>query len=132
MTYTHDHDREPEPDPDLARLLQEWTAPALPDSLDGRVRALWRQRAGRRPWWRRLFATSIRVPLPVALALLAVLLFNVFRQPRERPRELDSAESIAPPRAARHETRPGLSGGLAGFEPVREMKVKVLPESSAQ
>jgi uncharacterized membrane protein YdfJ with MMPL/SSD domain len=132
MTYTPDHDHQVEPDPELARLLQEWTAPALPDSLDDRVSALWRRRAARRPLWRRLFATSIRVPLPVALALLAVLLLNVFWHPRERRPELDSAESAAPPRAARHETRPGLAGGLAGFEPVREMKVKVLPESSAR
>ena len=37
MTESHD---EPEPDPELARLLREWTVPALPDSLDARVKDL--------------------------------------------------------------------------------------------
>jgi hypothetical protein len=130
MTQTQDH--EPDPDPELARLLQEWTVPALPDRLDERVKALYRRRAPRRPIWKRLFATSIRVPLPVALAVLVALVLSLLWHPRDRARELESAESAAPTRAARHETRPGLAGGLAGFEPVREMKVTVLPESAAQ
>jgi hypothetical protein len=130
MTQTQDH--EPDADPELARLLQEWAVPALPDSLDERVKALLRRRAPRRAAWRRLFATSIRVPLPVALALLLALLLAVFWRPRERAPELESAESAEPAQAARHETRPGLARGLAGFEPVREMKVKVLPESAPQ
>ena len=129
---TQNQDHDPEPDPELGRLLQEWTVPALPDSLDERVRALYRSRAPRRPWWRRFFATSVRVPLPVALAVLAALLLAVIWRPQPPARELESAESAAPARAARQETRPGLSGGLAGFEPVREMKVKVLPEAVAQ
>jgi uncharacterized membrane protein YdfJ with MMPL/SSD domain len=127
MTQTRDHD--PEPDPELARVLQEWTVPALPDTLDERVQALVR-RAPRRPLWRRLFTTSVRVPLPVALAVLVGLLLAVFWRPRDRAPELESAESAAPARAARLETRPGLAGGLAGFEPVREMKVTVVPEAA--
>jgi hypothetical protein len=131
MTQTQDHDVEP--DPELARVLQEWTVPALPDSLDERVKAMYRSRAPRRPVWRRFFAASIRVPLPVAVALLAALLLAVLWRPGDRRApELESAESAPPARAARQETRPGLSGGLAGFEPVREMKVKVLPEGVAQ
>ena len=123
-------DDEPEPDPELARLLQEWTAPALPDSLDERVRALFRSRAPRRPIWRRFFATSIRVPLPVALALLLALLLTALWRPRDRAPDVESAESSAPTRAARQETQPGLKSSLAGFEPVREMNVTVLPESA--
>ena len=125
-------DHEPEPDPELARVLQEWAVPALPDSLDERVRALALSRTPRRPLWRRLFGTSVRVPLPVALAVLVALVLAVLWRPRERAPELESTESAAPARAARQETRPGVAGGLAGFEPVREMKVKVLPETAAQ
>jgi uncharacterized membrane protein YdfJ with MMPL/SSD domain len=130
MTQPPDH--EPEPDPELARLLQDWSVPALPDSLDRRVKALYRQRAPRQPIWRRIFATSIRVPLPVALAVLLALVLALMWRPRDRAPELESVESAAPARTARHEARPGLAGGLAGFEPVREMKVTVLPESAGQ
>jgi hypothetical protein len=131
MTQTQDP--EVDPDPELARVLQEWTVPALPDSLDERVKALLQgRRAARQPLWRRLLTTSIRVPLPVALAVLAALLLAVFWRPPQRAHELESAESAPPTRAARQEARPGLSGDLAGFEPVREMKVKVLPETVAQ
>jgi hypothetical protein len=131
MTQTQDPDVDP--DPELARVLQEWTVPALPDRLDERVKALLQgRRAARRPMWTRLLTASIRVPLPVALAVLAALLLALFWRPRPPAPELESAESAAPARAARQETPPGLSGGLAGFEPVREMKVKVLPETVAQ
>jgi hypothetical protein len=128
MTQTQDHD--PERDPELARVLQEWTVPPLPDTLDERVKALMQRRTPPRPLWRRLFTTSIRVPVPVALAVLVALLLAVFWRPRDRAPELESAESAAPARAARHETRPGVTGGLAGFEPVREMKVTVVPETA--
>lgn len=129
---TQSQDPEVEPDPELARLLQAWTAPALPDSLDERVKALLGRRAPRRPFWRRFFATSIRVPLPVALAVLLALLATAFWRSRDQAPELESAESAAPTRAARHEARPGAGGALAGFEPVREMSVTVLPESGAR
>jgi hypothetical protein len=123
-------DPDPEPDPELARLLQEWAVPALPDTLDERVTALVRSRAPRRPRWRRFFAASIRVPLPVAVALVLLLALAFWRTTRPAP-EVESAESAEPTRAVRHQSRPGQGGGLAGFEPVREMNVAVLPEKAA-
>jgi hypothetical protein len=129
---TQSHDREPEADPELARLLREWTVPALPDTLDARVQALFRRHAPRRPLWRRFFATSIRVPLPVALAILATLLVAVLWRSPARAPERESAESPLPTQAARQEAQSGPTEGLAGFEPVREMKVRVLPEPVAQ
>jgi hypothetical protein len=131
MTEPLDHDVEP--DPELARLLREWTAPALPDTLDDRVKALFRQRAPRRPLWRRLFATSVRVPLPVAVAVLvALVLVALWRSPDRAP-ERESAESPAATQVARQQTPSApAGGGLAGFEPVREIKVKVLAEPAAQ
>jgi hypothetical protein len=68
--------------------------------------------------------------LPVALALLLALLLTALWRPRDRAPDVESAESSAPTRAARQETQPGLKSGLAGFEPVREMNVTVLPESA--
>ena len=118
------------PDPELARLLQEWSVPALPDSLDARVKALVRARAPKRPLWRRLFSISIRVPLPVALAVLALLLVALWRSGRPAP-EVESAGSGEATRAARNEPRPGASESLAGFELVREMNVTVLSETAA-
>ena len=130
MSEPLDHDVEP--DPELSRLLREWTAPAVPDSLDERVKALFRQRAPRQPPWRRLFTASIRVPLPVALAVLAALVVALlWRSPEPAPRR-ESAESPAATQVARHQSPAAPSAGLAGFEPVREIKVKVLPEPAAQ
>lgn len=124
------HDPDPEHDPELARLLQDWAVPALPDSLDERVKTLFRTRAPRVPLWRRFFATSIRVPLPAVLAALLLLLAAAFWRPSApSPDEVESAESSEPTRSARHESRPGLTGSLAGFEPVSEMNVTVLSES---
>lgn len=125
---TQPQDPEREADPELARVLREWTVPALPDSLDARVKDLFRRRAPRLPPWRRFLTASVRVPLPVALAILVALLLAVIRRSPARPPERESVESAAPIRAAQHQTPPGVAGGLAGFDLVREMKVKVLPE----
>jgi len=123
---------DPEPDPELARLLQEWAVPAVPDSLDQRVTALYRSRIPRRPLWQRLLTAQIRVPLPVAVALIAALLVAVWmhRKPNVPVESVESGESS---RAASLETPATVPPGprtssLAGFEPVREMNVTVLPQ----
>ena len=130
MTQPLDHDVEP--DPELSRLLREWTVPALPDTLDERVKALFRQRAPRRPLWRRLLATSVRVPLPIAVAVLVALVLALLWRSPDRAPQRESAESPAVTQVARHRSPAAPAGGLAGFEPVREIKVKVLPEPAAQ
>jgi hypothetical protein len=128
------HDPDPEPDPELSRLLQDWSVPALPDSLDERVKTLFRSRAPRVPLWRRFFLTSIRVPLPAAVAVFLLLLTAAFWPSSEsgrRPREVD-VESQAPTLSAHHQKVEGFSGSLAGFEPVSQMNVTVLAESGTQ
>jgi hypothetical protein len=126
-----------EPDPELARLLREWTVPAVPDSLDRRVTALYRARIARRPLWERLFRAEVRVPLPVAVALLAALLVAVWAPWRDTT-PVESVESGPPARTAGLDPRPSfvprpsVGGGahgpsLAGFEPVSEMNVTVVP-----
>ena len=63
-------------DRELDRLLPEWHAPAAPARLRSAVFP-----QSRRPWWKTIWSSSIRVPIP-ALALFAVvLLLIVWRRP---------------------------------------------------
>jgi hypothetical protein len=126
-----DPDLEPERDPELGRLLDEWQAPAAPDSLDQRVRASFRQHVRRPGLWRRFVTTSVRIPLPVALVGLLLLVFVLWSGRRPLPRP-ESAESMAPTQAARlgYAARPLVTRtNLAGFKPVREINVTLLPGS---
>jgi len=124
-----DPDLDPEHDPELGRVLDEWQAPAVPDSLDQRVRASFRQHVRRPGLWRRFFTTSVRVPLPVALVALLLLVFVLWSGRRPLPRP-ESAESMAPTQAARLDARPLVTRtNLAGFKPVREINVTLLPGS---
>jgi hypothetical protein len=58
---------EPTDDPKLSELLNEWQVPGAPPSLDARVLT--------RPerWWSFLLTGSIRVPVPVGVAIVAIL-----------------------------------------------------------
>src|ERR1022692_4390167 len=49
-------------------LLPDWRGPGVPKSLDERVLGL------RRPWCTFLLTGSIRIPVPVGLALAGILL----------------------------------------------------------
>ena len=58
----------PTDDPKLSELLKEWQVPGAPPSLDARVLAR------RERWWSFLLTGSIRVPVPVGVAITAILL----------------------------------------------------------
>jgi hypothetical protein len=119
---------EPERDAELSRLLEEWAVPAVPDGLDRRLRVSFRQHL-HPSLWRRFFSASVRVPLPVALAALLLLVLVLWSGHRPQPRP-ESAESLAPAQAARLEARPVVTRtNLAGFRPVKEMNVTLLPGS---
>ena len=61
-------------DPELNVVLRQWRTPPVPL----RVRqALFPKQS--QTWWRKAWATSIRVPLPVAMALLVVLSMAAWR-----------------------------------------------------
>ena len=120
---------DPAPDRELRRLLQEWNVPAVPDRLDQRVLASFRA-GGVRPWhWRRLLTASGRLPLPVALGLAMLLLLFVFRSTPSHAPAGGSTELRDGPRTVRLEGAAVGRNGLAGFEPVREMSVTVLPSA---
>lgn len=89
-------------DDELNGMLREWQAPAAPESLRKRVM---RRRWG---WLRYLLAGEIRVPVPVALALLGLLSVVVYRSTRPPSGSLSDFEQVRlQPRIVRtnHETR---------------------------
>jgi hypothetical protein len=122
---------EPERDESLSSLLAQWAPPYVPESLDERVLASYRRSVGATPSWRRLLSTSVRVPLPVALVALLLLLFSAavaLRQaPASRPDEPQLAGASEPTRSARSDDQPVVTRtSLAGFEPVTDMNVTVV------
>ena len=69
---------EPTDDLKLNELLKEWQVPGAPPSLDARVLAR------REKWWSFLLTGSIRVPVPVGVAIATILLLMgvaLVRQP---------------------------------------------------
>lgn len=65
---------EPLNDKELNELLRRWEAPGAPASLMEKFLP----RPERLPWWRWLWSGSIRVPVPIGLAVIAILLSSVF------------------------------------------------------
>jgi hypothetical protein len=60
-------------DPELHELLREWTVPDAPASLEARVFE------NRRSWWGVLIHGYIRVPVPVACCLTALMIVGAWR-----------------------------------------------------
>jgi hypothetical protein len=120
-------DDAPVRDPELQRLLEEWKAPSASDSLDRRILASYRAHVRPRPLWRRFFTASVRVPLPVAIAAALVFVFALWgARPRTAP--LQSAATLTGLRqASQEEIRVVSRASLAGFMPVEEMSVSVVP-----
>ena len=94
---------EPKDDPKLSELLKEWKLPDAPASLDARVLR------GRRNWLSFLFTGSIRVPVPVGIAIAALLLFMGTALLRQR---------VTAPAA--------LPFSLVDFRPVDDPQVRVI------
>jgi hypothetical protein len=126
-------DLEPERDEELGRLLQRWSAPAVPGGLDERVLAAWRRDIGREPWWSRLFTASVRVPVPVAVGVLMLLLVTAVLalRPASAPPTAGTAGPAAPVQAARQGDVPVVSRtSLAGFQPVTEVTATVVTDEA--
>lgn len=95
-------------DRELQKLLREWSVPDAPPSLDRRV--LGGRHSGREAWWRFLLTGSIRIPVPVGVALAAVLLFTIGGLIRQRPAPAPAPSTIS----------------LVDFQPVSELNVRVI------
>jgi len=94
---------EPTDDAKLSELLREWRAPDAPQSLDARVLG------ARKMWWSFLLTGSIRVPVPVGVAIAATLLAMAAALVRQRPAE-PVTSSIS----------------LVDFRPVEDLNVRVI------
>ena len=94
---------EPTDDPKLSELLREWQAPGAPPSLDARVLCK------RERWWSFLLTGSIRVPVPVGVAIAAILLVMAAALLRQRA----AAPVVSPV-------------SLVDFRPVEDLNVRVI------
>src|ERR1039458_9881787 len=102
---------EPDNDPQLHQLLREWKAPNAPPSLEERV-------LGRRiSWWRFLLTGQIRVPAPLAIAMVAALIAMGVFLVRDRGRAAVVAPAAEPARARFN---------LKDFQPVQNVQVRVI------
>ena len=123
-------DRDADRDPELERLLARWSAPVVPEGMDERVLAAYRrQRRTAEPWWSRLFTASVRVPLPVALGLLVLLIVTAALALRPAPQAptAGTAGPSEPVQTARHIDAPVVTRtSLAGFQPVAEVTATVV------
>jgi quercetin dioxygenase-like cupin family protein len=109
-------------DRELNGLLREWTAPDAPPHLRPR-------RAHRSPL-RWLISGVIRVPVPVALALLLAALWIAGRQFSTRPAPMTTTETSAPRRSGELARYP-LTGRLEGFDAVL-VEVNFRPGASSR
>jgi len=92
-------------DPKLNELLKEWRVSGAPASLDARVLGK------RQPWWGLLLTGSIRIPMPVALAMVVALLAMAMALLRQRPAVQPSTASAV---------------NLADFRPVQDLNVRII------
>ena len=97
----HGEDRE------LRELLREWRVSDAPPLLDRRV--LGGYHASREAWWWFLLTESIRIPVPVGLAL-AVLLVLLGGLMRRRPAPASAPSTVS----------------LVDFRPVSDLNVRVI------
>jgi hypothetical protein len=90
---------EPLNDDELNRLLSRWEAPQKPASLKRRIFV------PKPSIWRRLWNTSLRIPLPVATVIVLLFLLGLnYLRPTETS-----------------ETPEAIPTSLAGFQPVRDL-----------
>jgi hypothetical protein len=125
---------DPERDDELHRLLERWSAPVVPDGMDERVLAAYRrQTGGGEPWWSRLFTASVRVPVPVAVGILMLLIVTaaLALRPPATPPTAGTTGPSEPVQAARHVDVPVVSRtSLAGFRPVDEVTATVVTDKA--
>ncbi len=113
-------------DEELCGLLRRWDAPALPDGLDERMLARYRQRHV--AWWRR--PVPFRFSLPIAASVFLVAAGAILAG-RSRPPASQSASAPASPvvPAPAHAEAAPARTSLAGFRPMAEVTATVVTVS---
>jgi hypothetical protein len=119
-------------DEELDGLLRRWGAPVLPEGLDERMLAAYRRHARTaEPWWARLFTAQVRLPLPVAVGLLVLLVVTaaLALRPIAEPPTAGTSASSAPVQAARAASPAVVTRtSLTGFQPVSEVTATVIED----
>ena len=96
---------EPLDDRELNNLLREWAAPPAPSRLrDG----LFPTNA---PWWQRFWRAQIRIPVPLAVCLVLLLLAGLWQFAKPRPAPLSQSADIVTFRE---------------LQPVKELKPRII------
>ncbi len=125
MNSADDHD------PVLRGVLREWRTPEISTDLDRRILETYRKETRSRSIWHRFFFTSVRVPLPVAVAAMVLLFIAATVAIRRGP-----AVTTVPPagvnpggsQAAHIEPPLVIHTSLEGFQPVSDVNVSVMEE----
>jgi hypothetical protein len=102
---------EPANDPKLSELLREWQVPEAPASLDRRVLDLCGRPDSARKRWLFLLTGSVRIPVPVGLAIAAALVAMTGALALRRP-----VEPVQAP----------MPVNLVEFRPVQDVNVRVI------
>jgi hypothetical protein len=95
---------EPLNENELNELLRQWQAPGAPPSLAAKVLP---QRSS---WWRWMLMGTIRIPVPLGIALLVALAVVLYFRPVNRPEA----------------AQPGKSVSLADFQPVKQLEPRII------
>jgi hypothetical protein len=115
-------------DRELDSMLGQWKTPSAPGRLKA---AVFGER--RAPWWRRLWSASIRVPVPVACALMALLAVVIGASLRVPPRVIVRTERVEVPVVQeRIVYRDRAAVAVAAWRPVRELRPRIIRGSDAQ
>ena len=126
-----DGEREHGRDEALRRLLAQWSASPVPDGMDDRMLAAYRRHAGgAQPWWKRFLTASVRVPLPVAVGVLLLLIVTaaLARRPAPPAPTAGTTAPSDPVQAVRAEAPVVTPTSLAGFQPVTEVTATVVTD----
>jgi hypothetical protein len=93
---------------ELRKLLRQWKAPATPSSLERKILAA-AEPSRLRSWLQWLTTGSIRVPVPLGIAAIIVMLALAFQATRVQKPPQD---------------------GLSQFQAVKEFKPRIIRSSS--
>jgi hypothetical protein len=121
-------------DLELDRMLPQWKAPDAPARLKS---AVFPKRSG--PWWRRLWTTSIRVPVPVLCAVMVIMAVVATRwaRPVPPPQVVVKTERVEVPVIQErvvtrtvYRERPATM--QLAWRPVRELRPRIIRSGNAQ
>jgi len=107
---------EPLDDQELSTMLREWRVPEAPRRMRAK---LFPPRA---VWWQRVWQVEIRIPLPVAICVVLLLAFGLWRS--MAPRQLAEVPTVRP--------QPAEMLTFRELTPVKELKPRIIRRNHAE